>query len=309
MAKRKTRNRKPKTTANREVKDGVFKMLFEEPEKAAELYTALTGISCTADEVQIFKITTIVSGKIRNDLGLLVRGRIIFLGEHMSTLYANMPLRCLIYVVDSYDRLIKIRGEERFIYNSKLYKIPKPQFVVFYNGVQDRPDREVLRLSDAFEDDGVDLGKLELEVVVYNINKGKNAELFAKCPTLRQYADFIDKIREFEKIYEDYDTAVRAALRFCIANDILADFLKKNGGTIMNILTTGYDEDVARRVWREEGIEEGVEMGMEKGREEGRAKERFNFAKNLISDNIPINKIIQYTGLTSTEINRLIAEG
>ncbi|MCL1997301.1 MAG: hypothetical protein FWG65_00860 [Turicibacter sp.] len=289
--------REPSKSANREIKDGVFKILFEDPENAAELHTALTGIPCTADEVQIFKITTIVSGKIRNDLGLLVGGRIIFLGEHMSTLYANMPVRCLIYVADSYDRLIKMRGEERFIYNSKLYKIPKPQFVVFYNGLTDRPEQEILRLSDAFEDGGVDLGKLELEVAVYNINKGKNAELFAKCDTLRQYADFIAKIREFEKIYKDYDEAVKAAVEFCIANDVLADFLKKNGGKVVSILTAVYDEDVAMRVFAEEQVAENL------------AEHTINLAKKLIGYNEPIEKIIDLTGLTSAEINQLIAEG
>ncbi|MBQ8804762.1 MAG: hypothetical protein IJZ53_14130, partial [Tyzzerella sp.] len=60
-----------------------------------------------------------------------------------------------------------IRGKN--IYGSKLIKIPAPKFVVFYNGKEERPEREVLRLSDAYmtEDEEV---SLELVVDVLNIN-------------------------------------------------------------------------------------------------------------------------------------------
>jgi len=64
----------------------------------------------------------------------------------------------------------------------------------------------------------------------------------------------------------------------------------------MNILTTGYDEDVARMVFAEEYAEEKV------------AEKAVNFAKKLITYNRPIEEIIDCTGLTSAEINRLIAE-
>jgi len=201
------------------------------------------------------------------------------------------------------DRLIKLLGENKFKYKSKLYKIPTPQFVVFYNGVDERPAKEVLRLSDAFmeESDHEKLGSLELEVVVYNINKGYNAEFLAKCPILRQYSDFIAKIREYEKSHKDYSSSVKAAVEYCIANDILANFLKKNGGKIVSILLTEFNEDDAREVWREEGIEEGIEKGMEKGKE----AERLSFAKMLIHDKVPIDKIIQYTKFTHDEIKLL----
>ncbi|MCL1986914.1 MAG: hypothetical protein FWG64_02960 [Firmicutes bacterium] len=199
-----------------------------------------------------------------------------------------------------------------------MYKIPTPQFVVFYNGVDKRPEKEVLRLSDAFmeETDREKLGSLELEVVVYNINKGYNAELLAKCPILRQYSDFIAKIREYEKICKDYSSSVKAAIEYCIANDILANFLKKNGGKIVSILLTEFNEDDAREVWREEaweegmekGVEEGIAKGREEGREQGREEERTTFAKMLIRDKTPIDKIIQYTKFTYDEIKLLTAD-
>ncbi|MCL1987923.1 MAG: hypothetical protein FWG64_08135, partial [Firmicutes bacterium] len=119
--------------ANREIKDGVFKMLFEPPEKSAELHNALTEIPCTAEEIQPFSLNMVISGSLYNDLGMIVRGRLIVLAEHMSTSYSNMPFRFLLYLTETYDRLIKQRGEKHLKYQSKLYKIPTPQFVVFYN--------------------------------------------------------------------------------------------------------------------------------------------------------------------------------
>ncbi|MCL2017051.1 MAG: hypothetical protein FWG68_12480 [Defluviitaleaceae bacterium] len=326
------------SNANRELKDSVFKMLLEHPEKLAELLTALMGIPFTADEIQLFSLNMTISGSLYNDLGMIVRGRLIVLVEHMSSPYLNMPLRMFLYLAESYERLIKQLGEKRFKYNSKLYKIPTPQFVVFYNGKDKRPEKEILRLSDAFmeerkEVDREKLGNLELEVVVYNINKGYNAELMAKCPTLRQYSDFIAKIREYEELYNDYNKAVREAIEYCIANDILADFLKKNGGKIVSVLFAEFNLDDAKEVWREEGvedgiekgrkegIEEGIEKGIEKGivkgrvegrvegREEARVEERTSFAKMLIRDKTPIDKIIKYTKFTYDEIKRLTAEG
>jgi len=280
-----------KSTANRELKDGVFKMLLEHPEELAKLYTSLTGIPCTAADIQIFSLNMIISGSLYNDLGMIVRGRLIVLAEHMSSPYLNMPLRMLLYLAESYDRLIKLLDEKRFKYNSKLYKIPTPQFVVFYNGKDERPEKEVLRLLDAFmeEVDREKLGSLELEVVVYNINKGYNTELLEKCPTLRQYSDFIAKIREYEALYNDYDKSVRDAIEYCIANDILADFLKKNGGKIVSVLLTEYNEDDAKEVWWEE---KAIEL-----------------AKKMLTYGDPIKKIIDFTGLSHDEIRRLIAEG
>lgn len=52
-----------------------------------------------------------------------------------------------------------------------LVKIPTPKFAVFYNGEKTRPEREVLKLSDAYENQS-DEPQLELTCTVYNINPG-----------------------------------------------------------------------------------------------------------------------------------------
>ena len=276
-------------SVNREIKDGVFRLLFDDPEKAAELYHALSGEKCAPDEIMIITITTTISGELKNDLAFVVRGKVMVVGEHMSSPYENMPVRLLMYIGLLYEKWIKMKGEEKFIYGSTLYKIPTPAFVVFYNGTAKRPEKEVLSLSSAFENPmDENLGHLELKVPVYNINKGMNMALFSKSPHLRQYAEFIAKLREFTKLYDDYSRAVREAVSHCIDNNILSEFLRKEGGKIVSILST-YDPEVALRVRTDERIEE----------------ERMEFAKGLLLEGDSIEKIGRLTKLPIETIKEL----
>jgi len=188
----------------------VFRLLFENPEHAAELYYALTGVECSVDEILIITITTTISGRLKNDLAFVVKDKAIVVGEHQSTTSANMPVRFLMYIGLLYEKWIKMQGEEEFLYSTKLLKLPTPEFVVFYNGTTKRPDKDILRLSSAFikMGDGA-LGSLELEVPVFNINKGMNIELLDKSETLRQYSDFVAKLREFREVYKNADESAR----------------------------------------------------------------------------------------------------
>jgi hypothetical protein len=279
-------------SVNREIKDGVFRLLFDDPEKAAELYYALSGDKCSPNEIQIITITTTVSGEHKNDLAFVVRGKVMVVGEHMSSPYANMPVRLLMYVGVLLEKWIKMKGEENFIYSSKLYKIPTPGFVVFYNGTTNRPEKEILRLSSAFE--GVpdkNLGFLELEVPVYNINKGMNEGLFDKSPNLGQYSEFISKLREFNKLYDDYARAVKEAVSYCIDNGILAEFLKEQGGKIVSILST-YDPEVAKRVYAEERVED----------------ERIEIARSMLAKGYPVSAVSEITRVSESEVLRLQEE-
>ena len=275
--------------ANRQIKDGVFRLLFDDKERAAELYNALSGETCSPDEIQIITITTTISGELKNDLAIVVRGKVMVVGEHMSSPYANIPVRILIYIGLLYEKWIKMKGEEKFLYGSKLYKIPTPAFVVFYNGLASRPEKEVLRLSSAYDDDmDMDLGLLELEIPVYNINKGMNTELFNKSPHLKQYAEFVSKLREFTDSYNDYAQAVQATVNHCISSGVLEDFLREQGGRIVSILST-YDPEVARRVQVEEAIEDKL----------------MEIIRNMLEKDYSITSIFEVTGVHEKEILRI----
>ena len=60
-----------------------------------------------------------------------------------------------------------------------------------------------------------------------------------------------------------------------------------------------------RRLGREEGIKEGREEGIKEGREEGIKENQIAIARGMKKDNIDVNSISKYTGLTIEEIKNL----
>ena len=67
--------------------------------------------------------------------------------------------------------------------------------------------------------------------------------------------------------------------------------------------TTLYNSGV--RQGRAEGLEEGIEQGRAEGREEGRAEAILSVAREMKNANVPIAKILQFTGLSVEEIGSL----
>ena len=65
----------------------------------------------------------------------------------------------------------------------------------------------------------------------------------------------------------------------------------------------------ARREGLEKGLERGLEQGLERGkkigRDEGIREEKIHNAKKMLEKNIPVETIIEITGLTKEEIENL----
>jgi hypothetical protein len=116
---------------------------------------------------------------------------------------------------------------------------------------------------------------LELVVKAYNINKGRNAEIAKKSPTLSGYGDFVAEINENLKTM-NLNAAIKTAVRTCIRNKILLSFLESNGSEVENMLFTEWNLKDALEVAKEEalamGREEGEARGVAIGREEGMEK-------------------------------------
>lgn len=82
---------------------------------------------------------------MQNDVSFMI-GLRLSLYEHQSTFNPNLPLRYLFYISDLYSGMI----DKNKLYGSRKILIPPPEFVIFYNGIQDQPDRRILRLSDLY---------------------------------------------------------------------------------------------------------------------------------------------------------------
>ena len=178
------------TKVQRNYKDTVSRMLFREPENALSLYNALNGTNyADASQITFNMLDNAIYMGMQNDISFLIMNE-VNLYEHQSTYNLNMPLRDLFYVAE----LLQVYVKDQSLYSSKLIKLPTPHFVVFYNGVEEKPEKRILRLSEAFEVQ-TDDPELELKVTILNINPSMNEELKEKCPILKQYTQYVEQVR------------------------------------------------------------------------------------------------------------------
>ena len=167
-----------------------------------------------------------------------------------------MPLRDLIYV----SKVLQGQMKDQDIYSSRQIKLPTPKFVVFYNGTDEQPEKQILRLSDAYEKQLEEV-ELELTVTVYNINYGHNQKLLEACQTLNEYAQYVEVVREYAKEMPLAE-AVESAIDSCIRQGILEDFLRKNRAEAIEMSIFEYDEEKHLKSEREIWITEGKQLGI-----------------------------------------------
>lgn len=240
---------------NRIYKDRLYKMIFNDKSELLKLYNVINGTHY--DDPAMLTITTLDNAiymTMENDLSFIIDMRLA-LYEQQSTVNPNLPLRFLMYITDIYSAYTK----DMNIYGSKKVQIPLPSFVIFYNGVKSQPDRTEFLLSELFHPT-TDQPALELKAVMLNINKGHNQELMNACHTLRDYSEYVARIRTYSAEMPLTD-AVEKAITECIHENILRDFSLKNRAEAKAMSIYEYDEEKTLRMFREEGYEDGERNG------------------------------------------------
>lgn len=253
----------------REHKDSLFVDLFYQDETAKKnllsLYNALHDTNYKDETIiRKVKIDDVLYKNFKNDISCEVNGLVLVFGEHQSTINRNMPLRCLMYVGRAYEQLVDSKAR----YRTTLVKIPTPEFYVFYNGEKEQPLEQVLSLSDAFMNPAGE-NSVELKVKVININSDKAHGILDKCGILKEYSQFISTVRK----YSEEESAIKKAIKECIEKGILADYLKRKGSEVENMLIAeySYEEDiqVKQEEARQEGILQGIQQGVQQGVQQG----------------------------------------
>jgi len=133
------------------------------------------------------------------------------------------------------DNALFLEQRNENILKYGLVKIPTPACIVLYNGIEKRPEVEILKLSDAFENQEVE-PCLELFVKVLNINDGMNENVLNGCKTLKDYVILISKIRENYNEIGDLAKAIHKAVDYCIDADHLRSFLIRNRAEVEPML-------------------------------------------------------------------------
>ena len=170
-----------------------------------------------------------------------------------------------------------------------------------YNGTEEQPEEQELRLSDAFvqvpekeglkdtagtEADKTNKPSVEVVVQLLNINYGCNQELMEKCQKLMEYSKFVALVRvKSDMLTEKYKKemksvnkkeifaeAVALAIDEAIRDNVLKDILSKNMAEVTDMLLTEFDEKAYIEGVKKQSYEEGEAIGEARGEAKGEDK-------------------------------------
>ena len=280
---------------NKNFKDSLFTALFRTPDLLRDLYCAVAGVHQRPDlPVSINTLEYVLYMDLYNDISFEIGGKLIVLVEHQSTINPNMALRLLFYITRVLEKMVNSRTQ----YSKKRLFIPWPEFFVSYNGTDPYPDKNIIRLSDLFENPQ-DLGLpekphplLELEVKVININKGKNETIVSRCKKLAEYSEFVAKVRVFLEELGNKEEAIKKAVKYCREHGILNEFLEVHGSEVLNMLTEWNTEDA-------------IAFAREEEREEARKERNIEIARNALAEGATPEFVRKITGLDLEAIKQL----
>ena len=315
----KDRKRNYRSNGNREYKSDVISMMLQIPAYALDVYNAMNNSGYTdPDMIQIMRLENGISLSIRNDASFFI-SNYLNLYEHQSTYSPNAPLRFLIYLTN----LLKTTIRKRDLYSRKRVQIATPHFVVFYNGTEKRPEKEVLKLSDAFIN-RTDTPEIELAVTVYNINPHNNTQLLTKSKVLSGYMIFVNRVRENlehqrkieqntrflsseyneaehddTELMEDLEAAINEAIDYCIEHDIMETFFGENRSEVTKSMVLDYTWERREELIRAEEYEDGKREGLEIGRAEG--EKRVEATKKRLLQNL-----MESQKITETEAKQML---
>lgn len=136
---------------------------------------------------------------------------------------------------------------------------------------------------------------LDLCVKVININPEEGHEILDRCRILREYSEFVEILRKHQRTGSP--DAYKNAIEECMKTGILADYLKKKGSEVVNMLIAEYDYDLDVEVQREEayaaGRQEGIQEGIQEGRQEGQQEKLEELIKRKLKKGKSIDVIAE----------------
>ncbi|MBE6348841.1 MAG: hypothetical protein E7064_07885 [Spirochaetaceae bacterium] len=124
-----------------------------------------------------------------------------------------------------------------------------------------------------------------------NINVDKENPVLNRCEALKEYSEFMEQVKF--NIENKIPEALTVAIKQSIKQGFLSDYLSRKSTEVENMLLTEYDYDTDIAVQRQEAYEDGAQQT------------KIETAKNMLNDNLDIQTIIKYTGLSMEEIKSL----
>ena len=269
------------TVPQRTAKDSVFCDLFQDPENLLELYRCLhpEDTGATVEDLGNVTLRNILVEDQYNDLGFTVRDRQLILLEAQSTWSANIVLRILLYLADTWNaHIVKYNCN---LYGTKPPALPKPELYVLYTGSRkERP--EWISLADTLFDG--DRTFLDVRVRMLYGDGSVNG-------ILNQYVVFTKIIDEQSRIYGRTQKAVEETIRLCRQAGALEKYLTSHEREVVRIMTTLFSQEYVTNAYVAEVREEGRAEGRAEGRLDEKKETAFRM-KAMGSDNSFIASVL-----------------
>ncbi len=282
-------------------KDSTFCLLFSEPERAIELYNAITGENLPPDtELTYTTLENALYVDRNNDLGFVIQKRHLVMSECQSSINWNIPMRSLGYVSRSLENFAGKEG----LYGSKLVQFPAPEFYLFYVGTE-KWSTKTLKLSDSFLAPPKE-NSIELVVNFINLNYNKNNEILQKSPSLMGYSKLLHYIKEeLKENSGNLKKAIDASVKQCMDEGLIEDFLRKHSREVTGMLFNEITVEEFAEIRAREAYEDGEKAGYAEGEAAGAAQKQHEIAKNLKDLGVGMAEIIKATGLSAEEVEEL----
>ena len=290
--------------SKRNTKDSVFTHLFSFPEYQLELYKTLHPDDKDVSEADIKTITRdcVVATHEHNDLGILIKDKLMLFVEAQSSWSPNIVLRLLSYAVQSL--MDYFRERDVYLFSSAKAECPRIELYAIFSLERENMPETLSLCGEFFPDGGCDL-----DATVHLIHYDEKS----KSNIVQQYIMFCRVFNDQLKQYGYTPQTIRETLRICRDQNILAEYIKKVEGEIMDIMTYMFDEEnnkrlfglEQRRLGKIEGKLEGKIEGKLEGKIEGKLEEKKRIAIELLNMNMDIPQIEQITGLSKAEILKL----
>ena len=208
------------------------------------------------DDITIVTLQNIITDALYNDLGFMVKDRLVVLVEAQSTWSPNIVIRALMYLMRTYNDYFSERDVD--LYASKKVALPCPELYVVYTG--DRKNvPESLSLSQEFF-----AGQSPMvDATVRILRGGREGDI------LSQYVAFTQVCKEQVALYGRTQQAVEEIVRICQTTDILAEYMKSREKEVKNIMFTLYDEEEILRRHDKTVEQRGINIGISQGISQG----------------------------------------
>ncbi|MBR6061260.1 MAG: hypothetical protein IKP67_04230, partial [Spirochaetales bacterium] len=120
--------------------------------------------------------------------------------------------------------------------------------------------------------------------------------IIKNCAVLNDYIRFIELVRKH--LHADETDGYKQAIEEAEAIGLLPNYLERKVSEVYNFLLSEYDYDTDIAVQREEAYDEGVSYGTH--------NQAVASARKMLSKNVPINQIAEFTSLSPNEIQQMI---